>query len=198
MSENELITENSAEGIETKNAAPMSEERPFVTASVKIDGAIQKKINRPAMRLAWISLGVSIAAWLVFFAILLAHAIPALVNGEESTADVSEYTFLLIIGILVLVIFFLQLFVCRTNVKNAEKLNLTNSYAFYSAYFTVNSDRAGETMGSSKHYYKELKRTKETKELFLIYLNARSVYPIEKGSLTEEDCAKLRLLLSIK
>ena len=82
-------------------------------------------------------------------------------------------------------------------IKKAEQNKAENEYVFDDEFFAVTSSRNGDVVGTSKTYYKDIYKAKESKTFVLIYLNRQQVFPIKKANLTDEQLAEIKSLLKI-
>ena len=60
---------------------------------------------------------------------------------------------------------------------------------------TINN---GEDVGTTKIYYKEIVKRKESKNYFFLYPNNVNAFPIAKSELSEDELKEVRKLLNIQ
>lgn len=180
----------------------LQEEKPEeqgIKTRVQINGDLQRRMNRKTRLFGIIS--TILGAVLVIVYIATDVTLSSLSEiGEFDNYEKYEFLLqmLLWVGVVMLAVGLMFIFLARANVKNAERLNQTNEYTFFETYFTITTVRGGEVLGSVKQYYTDFYKVKETKEFFLLFPNKATAFPVEKGSLTEEETAELRKVLPLR
>ena len=79
--------------------------------------------------------------------------------------------------------------------KNSTKLNV---YEFYEDFVNIKTMNNGETVGTTKIYYKDIVKRRESKNYFFLFINNVNAFPIAKCELTEDELKKIRILLNIQ
>ena len=76
------------------------------------------------------------------------------------------------------------------NCQSCEKMNRENVYTFYDEYVEVKTMYHDEVAGSSKLYYSDIFKVKETKSFIFIYLNQQQAFPVLKENVSDLDYLK--------
>ncbi len=71
-------------------------------------------------------------------------------------------------------------------------IGLINEYEFSKEYMTLHSTRYGETTADIKHTYDEIVKLKETEKYLFLFINAITLYPVEKTQMDLEELEILR------
>lgn len=82
--------------------------------------------------------------------------------------------------------------------KNADKIPQYNQYTFEEQYFMVTTYRRGENVGTVKLYYKDLVKSRESKNYIFMYLNKYSAVAVAKDQLNSDELILLRSFLGLK
>lgn len=75
-------------------------------------------------------------------------------------------------------------------IQSFQKTNRENVYTFYDEYVEVKTMYHDEVSGSSKLYYSDIFKVKETKSFIFIYLNPQQAFPILKENVSDLDYLK--------
>ena len=86
----------------------------------------------------------------------------------------------LVMGIVLLISF-------NKTIQSFQKTNRENVYTFYDEYVEVKTMYHDEVSGSSKLYYSDIFKVKETKSFIFIYLNPQQAFPILKENVSDLD-----------
>ena len=86
----------------------------------------------------------------------------------------------LVMGIALLISF-------NKTIQSFQKTNRENVYTFYDEYVEVKTMYHDEVSGSSKLYYSDIFKVKETKSFIFIYLNPQQAFPILKENVSDLD-----------
>lgn len=197
----DIIEENQQNNCENvqdnENMASIEEEqkeepKPFVVASCKIDGNMQREFSRSLLIYSRI-------AMIVGLPIVIAYIVLSVLKDEEILTAIPNTVLyiMLFLGAVLFATGIVFYFSVKKNIKNADNINQMNEYSFFEDYVTMESIRLGERLGAAKAYYTDFVKVKETKNYFLLYPTAVSVYPVPKRGLSEEEVTHLRNVLRI-
>ena len=85
------------------------------------------------------------------------------------------------------------LFIRVNAVKNCDKINRENEYTFHDDYFEIKTFYRGDEESSSKLYYSDIFKIKETKGYFFVVQDRLRMFPIKKNN--APDVEVLRKLI---
>lgn len=148
----------------------------------KIDGKMQKELIMGQFVFAWIMLGLGIAGLVVYIAVGVAFDL------KENYAILVPCSVVFAVGLVFVVSF-------NKIVKNAEVINKTNIYTFSQEFMQIETEYHGEIQESSKLYYSDILKIKETKNYIFVYPDSTKAFPIEKKNVSDIDSLR-RLLFS--
>ncbi|MBP5373282.1 MAG: YcxB family protein [Clostridia bacterium] len=106
--------------------------------------------------------------------------------------------FFLLIGLFNVIFSSVMLVMIGANSKAALSQAVVNEYEFNEDHLLVSSVKNGEVIGTSKVYYKEIVRTRESKDYFFIYPNKAAAFLIGKEYCSDEETAMIRDILNAK
>ncbi len=148
----------------------------------KIDGKMQKELLMWQIVCSWILLGIGIAGLVVYIAVGVA------LDLKENYAILVPCSVVFAVGLVFVVSF-------NKIVKNAEVINKTNIYTFSQEFMQIETEYHGEIQESSKLYYSDILKIKETKNYIFVYPDSTKAFPIEKKNVSDIDSLR-RLLFS--
>lgn len=174
-------------------------EEQGIKTRVQINGDLQRRMNRKTKLFGVIGTVLGAVLLVAYFATDITLTMLAEVERLENYEDYEVLLQILLwCAAVIFAVGLMCIFLARANIKNAERLNQTDEYAFFDNYFTVTTVRGGEELGKVKQYYADFFKVKETKEFFLLFPNRATAYPVEKGLLTEEEITQLRKVLPLR
>ena len=185
----EILTESEPE--REPERAEQTEQKPFLVASSKIDGNLQKKLSAPLLIYCRIAMAVGIP-------LVILYIVLSVLRDEELLFIPSAVLYvMLFLGAVLFATGIVFLFTVKKNVKNADKVAQIGEYSFFEDYVSVSSIRYGERMGAAKMYYTDFYKIREGKKFFLLYPNSVTVFPVPKEGISEEETVHLRNALRI-
>ncbi len=165
-------------------------EKPLARASFSVNGRTQWEFSRALLIYSGAVALIGIAL-LISYLILSAQSRNALIN-----MNLALLLTLLGMGTLLTLAGVVVSGVLIGNIVHAARNRKSYSCVFFEDGMLVRTEN--EEGGTEKKLrYPELKRIKETKRRFLLYLSGSLVYPIEKGELSEDEIAALRSVFHV-
>lgn len=156
----------------------------MIETNVKVDYSLQKELNGKSKLVSLIMLIVGIAGLIVY--VLLGAILP----GEPKWVEL----------FLVFAIPFGVGLVCLVTINITNKKSLEGDrelkLAFSEDSYMVSEVKNGEKIAEVKVYYKDVLKTRETKNYFFIYQNLTIAYPIKKSDVSSDDLNKIKNLIS--
>ena len=77
--------------------------------------------------------------------------------------------------------------------KRASSLKIVGEYQLEETFMFITAFKDGEQIGSSKTYYKDLIKIRETENYLFLYPNRQIAYPVPKNKLTPEELSMVKL-----
>lgn len=148
----------------------------------KIDGKMQKELIMWQIVCSWILLGIGIAGLVVYIGVYVG------LNLKENYPLLISCSIVFAVGLVFVVSF-------NKIVKNAEVINKTNIYTISQEFMQIETEYHGEIQESSKLYYSDILKIKETKNCIFVYPDSTKAFPIEKKNVSDIDSLR-RLLFS--
>ena len=138
-----------------------------------LDERMQKELLKTPIICCWIII--------IFGGISLILTIAAAIFDKklDSILLIATAVFL-VMGIALLISF-------NKTIQSFQKTNRENVYTFYDEYVEVKTIYHDEVSGSSKLYYSDIFKVKETKSFIFIYLNPQQAFPILKENVSDLD-----------
>lgn len=154
------------------------------SAKTKIDVEIQKELSKKLYTYSLIALIIGSVGLLVYLVL-------------ATIFDNPYFDILLIFSIpfgfgLVFILTIKKL------IKNVQAINQVNTYVFEENYLNVTTTRNLEVVGTAKLYYKELFKSRETKNYIYMYVNKNSALPVKKENLSQDELIILRSFLGLE
>lgn len=137
-----------------------------------LDERMQKELLKTPIICSWIIVicgGIS----------LISTIITAILSDLDLILLLASIAFLTM-GIVLLISF-------NKSIKSCQKLNRENVYVFNDEYMEAKTIYHDEVIGTSKLYYSDIFKVKETKSFLFIYLNQQQAYPILKSNVSNLD-----------
>ena len=158
----------------------------MIKVETKVDAEVQKILINKSFILSIICTVISLIGIVLY-----------VINAIFVKADDIGYPYLLLF-IFTLLIGVMIIFITKKSMQMASKNDNVNHYEFNEDFVNITTVRNGETVGTTKIYYKDFYKAKEKKELLLLYINYASALPIWKKNFTPEDLQTVRTYLNIK
>lgn len=146
----------------------------------KIDGKMQKELLMWQIVCSWILLGIGIAGLVVYIGVYVGFDL------KENYPLLISCSIVFAVGLVFVVSY-------NKIVKNAEVINKTNIYIISQEFMQIETEYHGEIQESSKLYYSDILKIKETKNYIFVYPDSTKAFPIEKKNVSDID--SLRRLL---
>ena len=156
----------------------------MIIIKTKLDEKMQKELARPALVTYFFLMIIGIIG-------LLAYII---IGTAVANANV-EYLLAFSIPFIIGLVFYLIVKRQLKQTKNSTKLNV---YEFYEDFVNIKTMNNGETVGTTKIYYKDIVKRRESKNYFFLFINNVNAFPIAKCEFTEDELKKIRILLNIQ
>ena len=157
----------------------------------KLDEKMQKSLNAPMLTAGLIMM-------IIGAVMIVAYIVLGVLSETVLSISEAKLGFVLWMGAVWFGIGLVAFFTARHNVKQKQLfLGLVVEYEFFDDYMIDTTYRAGEKVGVTLVRYTDLEKIRESKNFFLLYPNKTSVYPVDKGALTQEEQACLRSLLRL-
>lgn len=150
----------------------------------KIDGKMQKELIMGQFVFAWIMLGLGIAGLVVYIGVYVGFDL------KENYPLLISCSIVFAVGLVFVVSY-------NKIVKNAEVINKTNIYTISQEFMQIETEYHGEIQESTKLYYSDIFKIKETKNYIFVYPDSTKAFPIEKKNVSDIDSLR-RLLFSGK
>ena len=141
-----------------------------------LDERMQKELLKTPIICCWIIIifgGIS----------LILTIVAAIFDKKLDTILLIATVAFLIMGVVLLISF-------NKTIQSFQKTNRENVYTFYDEYVEVKTMYHDEVAGSSKLYYSDIFKVKETKSFIFIYLNPQQAFPILKENVSDLDYLK--------
>lgn len=148
----------------------------------KIDGKMQKELLMWQIVCSWILLGIGTAGLIVYIGVCVG------LDLKENYPLLISCSIVFAVGLVFVVTY-------NKIVKNAEVINKTNIYTFLQEFMQIETEYHGEIQESTKLYYSDIFKIKETKNYIYVYPDTTKAYPIEKKNILDIDSLR-RLLFS--
>ena len=148
----------------------------------KIDGKMQKELLMWQIVCSWILLGIGTAGLIVYIGVCVG------LDLKENYPLLISCSIVFAVGLVFVVTY-------NKIVKNAEVINKTNIYTFLQEFMQIETEYHGEIQESTKLYYSDIFKIKETKNYIYVYPDTTKAYPIEKKNISDIDSLR-RLLFS--
>lgn len=148
----------------------------------KIDGKMQKELLMWQIVCSWILLGIGTAGLIVYIGVCVG------LDLKENYPLLISCSIVFAVGLVFVVTY-------NKIVKNAEVINKTNIYTISQEFMQIETEYHGEIQESSKLYYSDIFKIKETKNYIYVYPDTTKAYPIEKKNISDIDSLR-RLLFS--
>ncbi len=162
-----------------KKVAPTFE--PLMKANLKIDGKVQKEMLKNQFALAYIFMAIGIVGLVAYIIV-------------DVILEIPDYSFLLYFSVSLGVGVGL-LYLYKNMVKSADKMNKENIYSFHTDYMYLDTIYHGEVEASTKLFYTDIFKIKETKNYIFVYPDSTKAYPIPKSQI--KDLNALRKMLYV-
>lgn len=148
--------------------------------SVKIDENLQSEINKKASNVCLV-LTIIGSVGLIMYIIL-------------GTIFDSKWLYVLLWVMAILFGFGLTYMISIKKVnKKAASNGWINEIEIYEECANITSIKNNETMSTMKLYYRDVLKTRETENYFIIYINKLSAITIPKKSFTHEELSTIKL-----
>lgn len=148
----------------------------------KIDGKMQKELLMWQIVCSWILLGIGTAGLIVYIGVCVG------LDHKENYPLLISCSIVFAVGLVFVVTY-------NKIVKNAEVINKTNIYTISQEFMQIETEYHGEIQESTKLYYSDIFKIKETKNYIYVYPDTTKAYPIEKKNISDIDSLR-RLLFS--
>ncbi len=148
----------------------------------KIDGKMQKELLMWQIVCSWILLGIGTAGLIVYIGVCVG------LDLKENYPLLISCSIVFAVGLVFVVTY-------NKIVKNAEVINKTNIYTISQEFMQIETEYHGEIQESTKLYYSDIFKIKETKNYIYVYPDTTKAYPIEKKNISDIDSLR-RLLFS--
>lgn len=148
----------------------------------KIDGKMQKELLMWQIVCSWILLGIGTAGLIVYIGVCVG------LDLKENYPLLISCSIVFAVGLVFVVTY-------NKIVKNAEVINKTNIYTISQEFMQIETEYHGEIQESTKLYYSDIFKIKETKNYIYVYPDTTKAYPIEKKNILDIDSLR-RLLFS--
>lgn len=148
----------------------------------KIDGKMQKELLMWQIICSWILLGIGTAGLIVYIGVCVG------LDLKENYPLLISCSIVFAVGLVFVVTY-------NKIVKNAEVINKTNIYTISQEFMQIETEYHGEIQESTKLYYSDIFKIKETKNYIYVYPDTTKAYPIEKKNISDIDSLR-RLLFS--
>lgn len=155
----------------------------MITVRTKLNEEMQKELTRPALITYFIMMIIGIVGLLAYIII-----------GVATNANV-EFLLAFSIPFGMGLVFYLTIKKQLRQVVNSTKVNV---YELNEDYMNIKTINNGEDVGTTKFYYKEIVKRKESKNYFFLYPNNVNAFPIAKSELSEDELKEVRKLLNIQ
>lgn len=140
----------------------------------KIDGKMQKELLMWQIVCSWILLGIGTAGLIVYIGVCVG------LDLKENYPLLISCSIVFAVGLVFVVTY-------NKIVKNAEVINKTNIYTISQEFMQIETEYHGEIQESTKLYYSDIFKIKETKNYIYIYPDTTKAYPIEKKNISDID-----------
>ena len=137
------------------------------------DERMQKELLRTPIICCWIIIVFGIISLVLTIA-------TAIIDKKLNTTILVATTFFLVMGVILLISF-------NKTIQSVQKSNRENVYTFYDDYVEIKTMYHDEVAWSSKLYYFDIYKVKETKNFIFIYLNQQQAFPILKSNVSDLD-----------
>lgn len=154
------------------------------TAKTDINKEIQKELSRPLYIMSIVTLVIGIVG-------MVAYVVLGTIFDNPEIEYMLAFSFPFAFG-------FVLLITINKLCKNADKIPQYNQYTFEEEYFMVTTYRRGENVGTVKLYYKDLAKSRESKNYIFMYLNKYSAVAVAKDQLSCDELILLRSFLGLK
>ncbi len=148
----------------------------------KIDGKMQKELLQGLMIFAWTTFSVGLAGLIAYIVVFVG-------------LDLKDNYPILISCSIVFAVGLMYVVTCGKLVKNAQATNKTNIYTISEEYMQIESEYHGEIQETTKLFYSDIVKIKETKNYIFVYPDTTRAYPIEKKNVPDIDTLR-RLIFS--
>ena len=138
-----------------------------------LDERMQKELLRTPIICCWIIIVFGIISLVLTIA-------TAIIDKKLNTTILVATAFFLVMGVILLISF-------NKTIQSVQKSNRENVYTFYDDYVEIKTMYHDEVAGSSKLYYSDIYKVKETKNFIFIYLNQQQAFPILKSNVSDLD-----------
>lgn len=148
--------------------------------SVKIDENLQKEINRKMWTYSLILTIVGSIGLCLYFVLGVKY--------DNAWTEVLLWVTAVAFGFGITYLFTIK----NINKKAASK-GLTDEIELFEEYANVTTVKNNETISTMKVYYKDLIKTRDTENYFLLYINKASALTIPKQAFTSEEISTIKL-----
>ena len=187
----EQAEEGAAEhaGEPAQEALQQPSAEPVVRASLRLDGALQKRMYGTTMTAMF--LAVFAGAVLVVLSVVL-----RVLEDRGILFDAAQDSWLWL-GALLCACGLVCVIVLSRARKTADANVRVNLYDFYAEEFVVTTKQEERTICVSRIRYGDCRKFREEREFFTIAVPAAGTYVVDKVPLTEQERAALRELLHL-
>lgn len=154
------------------------------TAKTDINKEIQKELSRPLYIVSIVALVIGIVG-------MVAYIVLGTIFDNPEIEYMLVFSFPFAFGLVLLI-------TINKLCKNADKIPQYNQYTFEEEYFMATTYRCGENVGTVKLYYKDLAKSRESKNYIFMYLNKYSAVAVAKDQLNSDELILLRSFLGLK
>lgn len=148
--------------------------------SVKIDEKLQKELNEQTWLNGLIFTIIGAIGLGLYF------VVGAFIDNVFIDMLVWVFSFLLVYGIMFLVL------VRRINKKSISS-NMTDDIELFEEYLIESTRKNDEVVSTSKFYYKDLFKIRETENYLFLYPNKVSAVPIPKKAFSPEEFSTIKV-----
>lgn len=156
----------------------------MITVRTKLNEEMQKELTRPALIIYLVMMIVGAVGLLAY-----------IILGTIFTNANLEFLLAFSIPFGVGLVFYLTIKKQLRQIVDCTKVNV---YELHEDYMNIKTINNGEDVGTSKVYYKEIIKRKESKNYIFLYPNNFNAYPIAKTELKEDELKEVRKLLNIQ
>ena len=154
------------------------------TAKTGINKEIPKELSRPVYIVSIVALVIGIVG-------MVAYVVLGTIFDNPEIEYMLAFSFPFAFGLVLLI-------TINKLCNNADKIPQYNQYTFEEEYFMATTYRCGENVGTVKLYYKDLAKSRESKNYIFMYLNKYSAVAVAKDQLNSDELILLRSFLGLK
>ena len=152
----------------------------MLKCKVKIDENLQKELNQKLKNILTIALIISIIGLITYIAISLFI--------EEKWLDVLLWVFSIVFGYSLVMIVTIN----KTNKKSVAN-NLSSEIELYEEFMNIISFKNNEQFATTKVFYKDIIKIKETQNYLFLYPNKAQAFAIPKSEFSSEEFSLIKV-----